>query len=93
VSRRGTVSVYVDVDVDGIIEDISDEDLIAELKSRKVTIPQERAIIDLAEEALTWLRCGNAAEAQLVLERTLFPEWSTPMACLESIAKAKEAGA
>lgn len=79
-----TVSVYVDIDVGDVLDEISDEQLVAALEARN--IDAAKAAVDkidlsfqpLVEEALGYLKAGRADDAMLTLERALYPKWKSP---------------
>lgn len=69
-SRPDTVSVRVDVDIDDILDELSDDDLIDLLDERGLSGKRISARDD-AETARECLLRGDAAEALIWLERAL----------------------
>lgn len=88
---RIVVDTYVDLAE--ILDQVGEEALIRELEARcleprrKIKEAEERDFVPLVEEALEQLRSGRPDDAQLTLERTLFPKWRTSEA-LEVALKA-----
>jgi RNA polymerase-interacting CarD/CdnL/TRCF family regulator len=93
---RGTIytdtRVDVQIDVDDVIELISDEELLAEIKSRKLEEGAKARIkasdpFDLLAEVVDWLRAGDTREALLILERIMHPKFSSLELCEQEFAK------
>lgn len=90
--RRSSISVEVDVEIDEIMNDLSDEDLIEECQTRKIggfangATPFVRDYLDLAYEAL--LR-GKRDEALALLDRLMFPTGATKTADGQLMFKAR----
>ncbi len=92
----GTITVYTDVDVDvwEVLSELSDDDILEEVKSRKLEakisksheflIDQEK---DLLDEVFDHLRRGNNAEAILTLERITRPKFSSVALCVAELEK------
>lgn len=92
-----TVSAYVDIDVDDILHQISNEVLAKELEDRNIAAIQAKqeeidlSFVPLVEEALTYLRIGRADDAALTLERALYPKWEKPEQVLQLMTKMRQA--
>lgn len=94
--KRGAIvygSGYVDVELSAseLIEQLSDDDILAEVEERKLG-PKAKMIDplqDFAEEALEALQRGDPGEAKLILERALRPKFSTLKICEEDYKKAR----
>lgn len=78
--------VNVSVNLDEIFDDISDDNLVEELKRRKRTEAELKRLSGRADDrvedgirdALDCLRSGRTEEAALMLERLANPKWSDP---------------
>lgn len=85
------MSGYISVYVGDILDDIDDNDLLAEVKSRKlVTADVPFHAIEAAYEAL---RNGDHPEALLILERVVRPKWESLAAAETAYAAAMRRGA
>lgn len=85
---RTTVTVDVEVDIGVVLREASKEQLIEELDARDISLrPASQPEPDLYLEALEHLRAGNTAEAELCLQRALFPKWGDPKVCWEAYQK------
>lgn len=75
--RRTTISVDVDVEISEILENLEDDDLIEEARSRKLLFPPETApqpyVKDYVQLAHEELMAGRASSALALLDRALFP--------------------
>ena len=86
--HRQSVSVYVDIDVGQILEEMTDAQVLEEVERRCIDIARtpEQAKVDtftpLVEEALAMLQQGRTDDARLTLERALFPKWDSPETAL-----------
>lgn len=49
--RSGTVSTYVDLDVEDVLAEVSDEALLEEVAERKLSTPEPKGALMLAIEA------------------------------------------
>lgn len=82
-TRRSSISVHTHVDLDDIFYEIDDEDLLEELKSRKINVP--KALVedemDLVRDAYQELRRGSLMDAAVILERLLYPKWKALDIC------------
>lgn len=83
--RSGFVTIYLDEH----ISEISDDDLIAEVKARKLTLAPPVTVIDppvmdLIAEAHTELLCGRTVDAMLILDRLVAPKWKAPAEALKA---------
>lgn len=83
------IYVYTDVEIDicDAMEAISDDDLLEEVKERKLEDKLKdkiKAAVDpfeMLEEVVDWLKRGDAAEALLVLDRIMHPKFSSVEIC------------
>lgn len=68
-----TIRTYVEVDVDEVLDELSDADLLHELKARKIDAPlfgaQERLMRDIEDAA----RAGRAFDLLLLVQSALPP--------------------
>jgi len=81
---RGAICANVDVDIyfSDIADQISDEELVAELERRRRPVNDAAdAIIAAARELHDAVIGRNLAEAEYILERLLLPKWRTRAAC------------
>ena len=74
------ITATVEVDVDDIVADLSNEELSEIVRSRNIQSSLGCDTSD-AENALFYLRSGDIGEAILLLERALYPKFSTTEAC------------
>lgn len=86
--RRGsTIYLTVDADVeiypDEVLDQLSDDDLLEEIKKRNLSAKAKHIepLQDFAEEILSALRSRDYEEAELLLERILHPKFSTIALC------------
>lgn len=75
--RSGTI----EIDVADVLDEISDDDLLDEVHTRKLSTSGEPTDREIMEEAHAALMRGKAAEARTILERILFPKWSSSREC------------
>ena len=87
--KRQSISVDVDVDLDDVLSEIDDDDLLAIIAERGISGPSLGCSEPEAKMALECLYRGDAAEAQLILERALFPKFPNLGACMSLFAKTK----
>ncbi len=87
--RGQKVTVDVDIDVDDFLDNLTNEDLLAELRSREIQGPALGCEEAEAKRALDCLRRGDVEEAALILERALFPKFKNLGMCMSQFAKAK----
>ena len=93
-AKRRAYSSYVSIDVDiaDIIHQMDDDDLIDECEARDIATAKPTA--DTREElhdALVALRSGRLADADTLLERILWPKFTTLDACKIKYASALKA--
>ena len=71
------------IDVTDYIGEISDDDLLEELKSRKLSIDgaDESTDLEIVSEAYAELLRGRAVEALAILDRLLNPKWQATKSC------------
>lgn len=76
-------SGYVRIDVNDVLNEIGDDDLLDELRHRKLTPagPGETTDLDIVREAHAALARGQITDARIILERILFPKWKSQGAC------------
>lgn len=85
-------SGYIQIDVSEFLHEATDEDILAEVKSRKLVIASEGTTVlsgDLCEDAYQRLLRGDAAEALLCLERALYPKWRSEELCRAAYQQAR----
>ncbi len=83
--RRG----YITIDICDHIDEIDDDILLDEVKSRKLSTSEdgEGTDLDIVREAHEELKRGRSATALSILDRLLFPKWKSPQACEEQYKK------
>jgi ADP-dependent phosphofructokinase/glucokinase len=92
--RGGTIYTTADVEIDvcDVLSEISDDDLLEEIKERKL---EEKAKarakladpFDLLEDVMDCLRHGDAREALFLLDRILHPKFASVELCEKEFAK------
>lgn len=88
------MSSYVSVDVliDDVLDEIDDDDLLAEIASRRLKgkpskIGDGTTDIEIVREAYAELLCGRAAEARSILERLVYPRFQNVTECETEIKR------
>lgn len=71
--RVREITLQVDVMVDDVLDQINDDELVAELGSRNVGRTHLRAV----ENAIAQIRRGDALDAITTLEREFWPKWAS----------------
>lgn len=88
IRRRGSSQITVDVDLDDVLSEMSNEDILAEVEARDLTATAGLGCDRTdAEEAILLLRSGRASDALTYLERSLHPKFRGRAACDEALAK------
>lgn len=95
-SRHGQISLNVDVDiyVDEVLEELSDDDLIEEAARRKLEaritnkVKAEGDPLEMLDEVLDALRRKDSDEALFLLERILHPKFHSLKLCEAEFKKA-----
>lgn len=82
-------SGYITVSVGDFIEEVCDEDLLAEVRRRKLDFAASEAEADACAEAYQWLVRGHPDEAKLCLERALYPRWNSQELCRKAYQQAR----
>ena len=80
-AKYRTLNVDVDIDYDEVMSELSDEDILAEVKSRKLQakcapddpLKPQPYVMDYFELAFEALLQGRSADALALLDRGLFP--------------------
>lgn len=71
-----TIRTYVEVDADEVLDELSDDDLLNELKSRKIDVPlfgdREHLMRDIEDAA----RAGRAFDLLLLVQSAILPSTS-----------------
>lgn len=82
-------SIHITVDASDVLDKMSDEELLDELKLRKATasLDLEDASQRLIESAHEAIIAGDYSLAQLRLEQFLFPKFKTFEECIAQYAK------
>ena len=78
--RYSTISV--EVEVGDVLDNLSDQDLLDELKSRSVTIKSEAKDRDHLLDVYHHLNVGEYVDATIALHALLFPKFKSPEDCL-----------
>ena len=83
--------VSVHVDPDDVLDELSDEQLEAELRQRKKKVPTEAKdeLTEALEQALAFIRRGDTEEAVLLIERTLHPVFPSFDLAMQAYARAR----
>lgn len=89
-------NVDVDIPLYEILESLSDEDLIEEIKERELSFKKANVnSVEARDEVLRdiWerLRDGEAGAALLIAERFLFPKYPSVAACEERLKELRGA--
>jgi len=76
-------SGVIQIDVYEVISEIDDEDLLEEVRDRKLLVgtSSEPIAEDEIKEALHCLIINRPAEAKAILERLIMPKWKTVKDC------------
>jgi hypothetical protein len=77
----GFISVEVDVDVDDVIDQISDSRLLEEVAERGVRNKQDPDARAVVSRAIAIIRTGRVADGVTILEREFFPTWKSKADC------------
>ena len=87
--RRGYIRY--DIDVSELIDEIDDNDLLEEVKDRKLFggLTSDGDPLEMVREAYRELLCGRVHEARAILDRLLNPKWDTVDACQRQYEAAK----
>jgi hypothetical protein len=80
--RTGYVQVYIS----DILDEICDDDLLAEVEDRKLG---DYCDLDIVREAYELLQRNAIAEARGILERLISPKWGSPDKCAEQYEQLK----
>lgn len=96
--RGGTIYLTADVDIDvsEVLHELSDEDLLEEIKERKLEAKAKARVtaadpFELLDEVLESLQRGDSREALFLLERILHPKFASVEACEKQFAKVRTA--
>ncbi len=81
----------IDIDIMDYIDELSDDDLLLEVHSRKLSLSDnESTDIEIVRDAYDALLRGHVAEARSILDRLLNPKWPSVKSCERDF---KQAGA
>jgi hypothetical protein len=87
--RSGSIRVQVWE----VIDQIDDEDLLHEVKTRKLILPSntinEPTDMELVQEAYEELLRGRGAEARSILHALIYPKWKNVRACTDALLAIK----
>lgn len=92
--RYRSANITIDVPVSDVLDEIEDEALLAEVRSRELELPagMEASIgcdRSYAEEAILLMRTGRTWDAITLLERALYPKFQTRVSCEKALAKVR----
>ncbi|RVN04082.1 hypothetical protein [Sinorhizobium meliloti] len=73
--------VSVEVDVDDVIDALSDRELIAEYKSRGLDGKEEPGAREVVHRAVSLIKVGRVNDGVTLLEREFFPRYEDKAAC------------
>lgn len=82
----------VDINVADVLEELTDETLIDEMTRRKIeqqTAASQASVDEALPDILEMLRRGEVAEAELTLERLIFPKFKTLELCESEFKKVR----
>lgn len=71
---------YITIDVSEYLDEIDDDQLLEEVKSRKLSTgnePYESCDLEIVREAYLALTRGYIAEAKCILDRLVYPKWQS----------------
>lgn len=96
-SRNGQISLNVDVDVwlDEVLEEMSDEDIIEEAARRKLEqrvankLKAEGDPMEMLDEVMEALRRRDVDDAICLLDRIMHPKFNSLKLCEAAFAKAR----
>lgn len=75
-------SGYVQIDVQDMLDQLEDDDLLEELRARKLMVAQPGTCdLDIVCEAYRELQGHRPDEARCILERLIFPKWKSAAKC------------
>ena len=84
-------SGYVRIDISDVIDEIDDDDLLEEIKHRKLIVAgdaQDFMPMDDLVEAYAELLRGRASEAMAILDRIIHPKWGSMKLAQAELARA-----
>ncbi|HWJ89060.1 MAG TPA: hypothetical protein VNS12_13410 [Pelagibacterium sp.] len=67
--------VRVEIDTDDVLDELSDGELLAEVRARKIGLPDDAQTA--VRTAIAQIRRGDLADAVTTLEREFFPKWAS----------------
>lgn len=73
--------VSVEVDVDDVIDALSDRELVAEYKSRGLDGKEEPGAREIVSRAVNLIKVGRVDDGVTLLEREFFPRYADKAAC------------
>jgi hypothetical protein len=80
--------VTVEVDVEDVLDALSDSALLDEYKSRGLDQKGEPGAKEVVASALSMIRTGRVSDGVTLLEREFFPTWKDKAACEAAYAQA-----
>ena len=86
------MSGFISICIDHVLDQIDDEELLAEMKRRDLDLETVNDLDDVAA-AHRELLTGRPSEALAILDRILNPKWPTSERCLEQYRKALRSAA
>lgn len=75
----------IEIDVTDLLDQVEDDDLLEEIKSRGIDAGIEHDGMDMAREAYNELLRGRSHEAMSILDRLLNPKWKSRDACSSAL--------
>ncbi len=87
-ARRRSGSITIEVSE--YIDQIDDDDLLEEVKSRKLLTanePYESCDLEIVREAYLALTRGYIAEAKCILDRLVYPKWQSQKQAEQELAR------
>ena len=79
-----TATVEVDVDIDDVLDAMSDKDIVAEFDSRGLSRKDEPDARAIVTRAINMIRTGRVIDGVTELEREFFPAWKDKANCEEA---------
>lgn len=81
-------SVSVEIDVDDILDQLTDKHLLKELEQRKLDRKGEPDAKEVVTRAIVLIKSGRVDDGVTLLEREFFPTWKDKAACEAAYATA-----
>jgi hypothetical protein len=80
--------ISIEVDVDEVLDQISDEQIAREVTERGLHRKDDRSAKEVVSRAVVLIKSGRVSDGVTMLEREFFPTWKDTAACEAAYAKA-----